>query len=397
MLPPDILREIARLAFQGGFSKRRYKQELAAAFRKVGFLPAAKDPEDTRGVQELIDMAGKYLIERDTLMLDVEAFNFQFGSSGPLMDRYPSLKYAIIVNTYQSASRKFTASPINPTIALFHTAHAAANHIFTLLQMTHHPDSVEAHFAISGGVPVFQTMSHLRPGLSPNTNIYGSAIVPTVAIPFTHISPETNATIAWARLGAVNDRFHCCTLPPTYTAYGEEPEAEDFVHAAAKKILLDHTNACYQQPYIQQHLRDLSAFNMLLTSVEPVLPESVANVNPASFDPLFPWTVSQANASLLFEVYGISPTLLSQEGAVGSINYSYFDAEGNEKDDWKFCITPGYPNTLDYYRQSIQDGDIIAVVCTNPASIPAIKAALKGKLFNVLITDLQIAEALLAD
>ena len=198
------------------------------------------------------------------------------------MDRYPSLKYAIIVNTYQSASRKFTASPINPTIALFHTAHAAANHIFTLLQMTHHPDSVEAHFAISGGVPVFPTMSHLRPGLSPNTNIYGSAIVPTVAIPFTHISPETNATIAWARLGAVNDRFHCCTLPPTYTAYGEEPEAEDFVHAAAKKILLDHTNACYQQPYIQQHLRDLSAFNMLLTSVEPVLPESVANVNPAS-------------------------------------------------------------------------------------------------------------------
>ena len=51
MLPPDILREIARLAFQGGFSKRRYKQELAA-IHKVGFLPATKDPEDTRGVRE---------------------------------------------------------------------------------------------------------------------------------------------------------------------------------------------------------------------------------------------------------------------------------------------------------------------------------------------------------
>jgi len=101
---------------------------------------------------------------------------------------------------------------------------------------------------------------------------------------------------------------------------------------------------------------------------------------------------------------------LSTDGAVGFINYQPIDKQGKPFDwEWK-----GYKNTFYEESQSIKSGlkstllnlNIIRRIARKPDKrvvciaggkdrLDAIKASLKGKYFNVLITDLETAKDLL--
>src|SRR5450755_1325485 len=97
---PEAYREIIRLAYfeTNKDGQLLLKRELAAKFRELGFLKKAKDRDDTRQVQELIDAAVRFLSKRDLHLSDIEQRSFVLGGSGELFDKYPVLKFAILVN-----------------------------------------------------------------------------------------------------------------------------------------------------------------------------------------------------------------------------------------------------------------------------------------------------------
>lgn len=96
---------------------------------------------------------------------------------------------------------------------------------------------------------------------------------------------------------------------------------------------------------------------------------------------------------------GIKPEELSAEGAIGDLCCSPFDSEGRGKDNWRFFLAAGHYDPkrrgVDFYRKMVEDGKSV-IVMVGAYKVPAIVAALKGKLFNVLVTDEASAREIIA-
>jgi DNA-binding transcriptional regulator LsrR (DeoR family) len=92
----------------------------------------------------------------------------------------------------------------------------------------------------------------------------------------------------------------------------------------------------------------------------------------------------------LLENLRLTTAGMIREGAVGDINYSFFDDRGNTKRDWNIFPSLG----VNEVKEMVEAGRKV-VAAVGEYKLPALKAALKGKLFNVLITDEMAAKALL--
>jgi DNA-binding transcriptional regulator LsrR (DeoR family) len=111
----------------------------------------------------------------------------------------------------------------------------------------------------------------------------------------------------------------------------------------------------------------------------------------------------------LLKPLGIEPRELSAEGAVGDIGCCLFNEEGEARpknsrgqalpaDRWRFFLTAGHyptPKGIDFYRDLV-DRNKTVVVIAGVHKETAIRAALKGKLFNYWITDDETARNILA-
>jgi hypothetical protein len=84
---------------------------------------------------------------------------------------------------------------------------------------------------------------------------------------------------------------------------------------------------------------------------------------------------------------------LVSEGAVGEFACCLFDAEGNGRKEWEFLLTAGYPNSVQHYKDMVKEGYPVIGV-GNLATLPAIRAALQGKIVNILVTDIYAAAEL---
>ena len=91
---------------------------------------------------------------------------------------------------------------------------------------------------------------------------------------------------------------------------------------------------------------------------------------------------------------------LATDGAVGDLGCCFFDANGNGRKDWEFFLTAGHYSDnseyrgVEFYRHLVRSGKQVVVVA-GIYKVPAILAALKGKLFNVWITDEETARTIL--
>ncbi|HXG14681.1 MAG TPA: sugar-binding domain-containing protein [Calidithermus sp.] len=100
----------------------------------------------------------------------------------------------------------------------------------------------------------------------------------------------------------------------------------------------------------------------------------------------------------LAEAYGVSVRRLRELGVVGEINYQPFDAEGRLVDRPE--LRPLMRRVLAVGGERLQelsrrpDRTVIAVA-GGPAKVEAVRGALRGRFFNVLVTDEDVAAAVL--
>ena len=93
----------------------------------------------------------------------------------------------------------------------------------------------------------------------------------------------------------------------------------------------------------------------------------------------------------LLENLRLTAGALLKEGAVGDINYSFFDGEGRTLPDWNVFPSLGAAQAQEMVRKGKK-----VVVAVGNYKLSALRAALRGRLFNVLITDERAARDLLA-
>jgi DNA-binding transcriptional regulator LsrR (DeoR family) len=97
---------------------------------------------------------------------------------------------------------------------------------------------------------------------------------------------------------------------------------------------------------------------------------------------------------------GLTAEDLAAKGVVGEINHTPINAEGepmlNTKDKDLAALTRRVigVGALELRERATQQGKYIVAVAGGLEKTEAIRAALKGRYFNVLITDAYVAEAL---
>jgi DNA-binding transcriptional regulator LsrR (DeoR family) len=125
-------------------------------------------------------------------------------------------------------------------------------------------------------------------------------------------------------------------------------------------------------------------------------------VDPSSASIAFsPKQLDRFTMTGILKPLGIEPRELAAEGAVGDICCCLFNADGDEqpkdshgkilsKERWRFFLTAGHEEPklrgVERYRNLVHEGKTVVVIA-GVNKEPAIRAALKGKLFNYWITD----------
>ena len=100
----------------------------------------------------------------------------------------------------------------------------------------------------------------------------------------------------------------------------------------------------------------------------------------------------------LAESYGVSVRRLRQLGVVGEINYQPFDAEGRIVDHRELRALMRRVLSVDGDRLrtlSRRDDRYVVAVAGGKAKLEAVRGALRGRFMNVLVTDVDVAMALL--
>lgn len=99
----------------------------------------------------------------------------------------------------------------------------------------------------------------------------------------------------------------------------------------------------------------------------------------------------------LAEHHGLSPDNLKQMGAVGEVNYRPFDETGKPVDTSEIEKLTKHTTAVEHgtFRELIEQGKHVIAVAGGKSKKEAIHAALKGGLFNVLITDQEVASYLI--
>jgi DNA-binding transcriptional regulator LsrR (DeoR family) len=231
------------------------------------------------------------------------------------------------------------------------------------------------HVGVSGGETNLEAMTALPDRVRENVHFYGSALIGRGRLPgnTVHVSPSTNATIAWTRSGRLPGHCHFATVPPYDLRIG------------SKLSITHELDRLAERKPIEDSIREMDAINVAFPGLGPVIPGgNKPAFSKGHFDRL--------TMTGLLEPVGISPTDLATEGAVGDVSYCLFDDAGEGRKDWRFFLTAGHyakdpkRRGIGFYKQMVEDGKKVIIIA-GTHKVPAILAALKGKLFNVLITD----------
>lgn len=222
--------------------------------------------------------------------------------------------------------------------------------------------SESARIAIGGGYLMYDLVSKL-PERTRDIHIYPGAIVgrgPTVL----HIDPIVVATLLWTKSGHLPGRVHYVTVTPPGRTRRE-------------------VQAYYRQ------LRKNDDIVSLLRAMSDVdwLFASVGGVNA---DEAYVSATKHQTRNLLDELK-FDDREMKQEGVIGDIVYSFFDENGGSKPTWDVVASLG----VEKLRTMSADSKKRVVLVVGGYKLQAIKAVLRGRLCNVLITDSLAAEAVL--
>jgi DNA-binding transcriptional regulator LsrR (DeoR family) len=367
MASKELLRTVARLSFESGFTI----PEIAAYIANAG----DKKNGTVKRVSTLLAEASKWLLKRDKMLVDYEADTTNYKLGNNLREKYPVLKNVLV-------TRSVPLSPDAPWEPILNLTQSrlAAEYFDALTE----DEQSEIRVAISGGELLLDVATAIPRHQRQHVHYYASAIIgrPRM-LRATHIGPDTNATLCWVQSGMISGNLHYATTDPPELS-SETPKVDADRHKQAKNDLIEDAKLHADNAFLKVALSDLAEVNMVIADI-------------GAFRPLYtgePASDLMGVLSLLRQ-YGVSPTLLAEEGAVGHMSYAIFDENGETRDDWQFFLNVGYPNAISFFRSLVEQERKVIVVA-EAISDPALRVALNARLFNILIADEATAVYLLA-
>lgn len=221
-----------------------------------------------------------------------------------------------------------------------------------------------AKVAVGGGDTMYEMVMAL-PQEERNIFLVPSAIIDTGPV-LTHIDPAVLVTTLWVRSGRKPGHAHFATGLPQSKPLSRQKIREEYEEFSRRRA-------------VQEVLGEMKRADFLFTSLGCLKAD-------AEYEKLSP-----RPHKYLLENLRLTEAALSKEGAVGDINYSFFDGEGKTIPEWNIFPSLG----VEAVREMVRAGRKV-VVAAGRYKLPSLKAALNGKLFNVLITDEMAARELLS-
>lgn len=220
--------------------------------------------------------------------------------------------------------------------------------------------------AVGGGYLTYKMIERL-PDKERNIDIYPTAIIgrgPTI----THIDPIVLVTLLWTRSGHCFGKAHYFTITPQNSGISLEE-----IHK--------HYENMKNNLKLQILLNEMRAVDFVFMSVGSL-----------EADKEYVSITKKKTQNLLDEL-GIQKEMLIEQGGIGDIGYSFFDVEGNPMPEWNIFPSIG----IEQLKKISQSYDRKVVVSVGNYKINSLRAILKGKLCNVLITDADAARTLISD
>jgi deoxyribonucleoside regulator len=212
-----------------------------------------------------------------------------------------------------------------------------------------------ATVAIGGGDTMYEMVMAL-PSEERNIFLVPTAIIDTGPV-LTHIDPAVLLTILWVRNGRRPGHARFATGLPFNKPLSRQKIKEEYEEFCKRKA-------------VQEVMAEMKRADFMFTSLGCLKPD-------ADYEKLSP-----RPHKYLLENLRLTEAAIIKEGAIGDINYSFFDENGQTDPDWNIFPTLG----VDRVKEMVMANKRV-VAATGRYKLPALKAALNGRLFNVLITD----------
>jgi DNA-binding transcriptional regulator LsrR (DeoR family) len=220
--------------------------------------------------------------------------------------------------------------------------------------------------AISGGSTLAALIEAL-PLRQRQIQIFPTAIIGRGPHIGEHIDPMVTVTLLWAKCGRLPDMAYYATVPP----YDGRATWETAPENKLDWLKIEKVRAVWE---------GMQGADLVVASLGPVdAPEDYFEVTGP--------TIIREVSEL-----GVEVEWLHEQGIVGDINYSFFDANGQSKAAWDFFLS--IPITV--LRNMAADRAKKVALVAGRHKLACLRAALRGRLCSVLITDDVTAAALIA-
>jgi DNA-binding transcriptional regulator LsrR (DeoR family) len=312
---------------------------------------------DVHRVSELLDEA----LKRNIVSIQIfESLEDNLEQS--LKAKYPHLEKVMIVPGREPT----TPEQCNELFGRF--GRLAAHYLSTLHK--NRPWNKPLHVGVTGGARLLEFANAIPKAHRENIYVHAAALVGHGPLrdATSHIEPSVAASILWTRCGSVPGRCEYETVEP-YRLDGTPG-------VAARKQVAETLERLATISSIEKVIRNMDRLDVMFAGFgflnRPDATESMEN--------------RITMASLLESV--VTPNTLAEEGALGDFCYCPFDADGNGRDQWRFFLTAGHYDHpgIEFFKHMVASGKKV-VGFGGPYLVPVIRAALKGKIVNVLIID----------
>jgi deoxyribonucleoside regulator len=217
--------------------------------------------------------------------------------------------------------------------------------------------------ALGGGDTMYEMVMAL-PQEERDIRLVPTAIIDTGPV-LTHIDPSVLVTLLWVRSGRKPGQAHFATGLPFHKPLSRQKVREEYEEFSRRRA-------------VQDVLSEMGRADFMFASLGCLRP-----------DPDYEKLAPRPHRSLL-ENLKLTEEGLLKEGALGDINYSFFDADGTTVPEWNVFPALGVTEV-----RALVKAQKTVVVAAGRYKLAALRAALVGRLFNVLITDELAAQALL--
>jgi len=272
-----------------------------------------------------------------------------------LVAHYPCLREAVVVGTENDY--------------LVHTrtlARAAAEYFDEYLASRRTTVKV----GLSGGLTVFEFVKAL-PEQPRNITLYPTAILGRGDTILNHIDPIASLMTLWGKSGYREGGLYFVTITPLE----KNPKGKSLSPAEVQEQI----DRLRQRNKVARLYESMSGVDMVFASLRQLgVPDRMKK------------RMGAMAVDLLSDI-GLDERDL--QGAVGDVNYSFIDEQGESRKEWRLFLSL----QAEQLRQMAKDPSKRVVVIAGQQKLKILRAALKGRLLNVLITDEITAAALLTD